>query len=584
MREPWSLLLQIAGLLLLLLAIAQLQWGSHQRRGRDHVLLLDTSAWSAENGRQESILDREKRAAQVYFSRIPSGDRVMVVRVDSLAVPVTPFTANRSQLMKAVYESRSGFSALNLEQALSLAQQALTWSGGRSGEVVYVGPGMNGDEPAGLPDLQNLRTIGVDAVRDNVGIRHISVRRNEEDSSGWQASIILKNYGGNRRSLRLKTQFAGTVFASRSFDLGPEEEAAAEYSFTTDTAGELKAEITPRDDLPADDVATLHLPKSGPLHVMVYTKRKEGLRPLMTANHRLIVQFANTAEYSGTEPADLYVIDGFAPKTRPKVASLWIAPPREDGPLPVNSVLENAVVKNWNNESSIGEGLHAKDARIPSAEVFEVFEGDIPVASVAEGPIVVARPATQSEVKMAVIGFDPLQGQLKFEVTTPILVANLLRWLAPEAYRTLDVSAGRVGVATIALEPRELVKGIRVTDENGFSIPFTVRAKTLQLFASRPSLVRVVSDDRERLLSLTLPDVAEFEWKPPAKAVRGLPLASRFEPAAIDLWKWLALLGAGCFLAEWLLYGRQRHARFPRGGESKGSNKAAQTHAELVSK
>ena len=48
MREPWSLLLQLLGLILLLLAIAQLQWGSKRWRGRDHVLLLDTSAWSAE--------------------------------------------------------------------------------------------------------------------------------------------------------------------------------------------------------------------------------------------------------------------------------------------------------------------------------------------------------------------------------------------------------------------------------------------------------------------------------------------------------------------------------------------------------
>ncbi len=55
-----------------------------------------------------------------------------------------------------------------------------------------------------------------------------------------------------------------------------------------------------------------------------------------------------------------------------------------------------------------------------------------------------------------------------------------------------------------------------MSDERGFAVPFTVRDQTLQLFASRPSIVRIVSDDRERILSLTLPDVAEFRWKPPA--------------------------------------------------------------------
>ena len=37
--------------------------------------------------------------------------------------------------------------------------------------------------------------------------------------------------------------------------------------------------------------------------------------------------------------------------------------------------------------------------------------------------------------KTAVIGFDPLEGDLKFELTTPLLFADLLRWLSPEAFR-----------------------------------------------------------------------------------------------------------------------------------------------------
>src|SRR5689334_21695882 len=43
-QQPWSLLLQLASIAALLLALSQLQWGN-RNRGRDHVLLLDTSAW-----------------------------------------------------------------------------------------------------------------------------------------------------------------------------------------------------------------------------------------------------------------------------------------------------------------------------------------------------------------------------------------------------------------------------------------------------------------------------------------------------------------------------------------------------------
>src|SRR5579862_1421382 len=45
LQQPWSLLLQLISLLLLLLAIAQLRFGSESRYSRDHVLILDNSAW-----------------------------------------------------------------------------------------------------------------------------------------------------------------------------------------------------------------------------------------------------------------------------------------------------------------------------------------------------------------------------------------------------------------------------------------------------------------------------------------------------------------------------------------------------------
>jgi hypothetical protein len=590
MHEPWSLVLQLLGLLFLLLGIAQLQWGTRQSRGRDHVLLLDISAWSAGQMGNETLLDREKSLTRRYLAALPSVDRVMLVRVDSMATPVTPFTANRVALLDALKQSASAFSALNLEQALSLAKQAQSWSGGQQGEIVYVGAALVGDEPSGLTDVPNLRTIVLDPSRENVGIRHLGVKRGEEDSNSWQATVTLKNYGNTPRAVRLRTQFAGTVFAARTLNLSPAEETAVEYNFVTNTAGELVAEIEPHDSLRGDDRAVLHLPKSGALRVAVFTHRPEMLRPLLEANHRLNVTFYSASQYNpglpADVPADVVVLDQLAASPQPHVATLWIDPPREESPLPVKSVVTDAIVKNWHDETALGAGLRAKEAHLASARVFQTFEGDTAVASVAEGAIVVARPAASTHPKMAVIGFDPLNGELKFQVTTPLLFADLLRWLSPDAFRTLDLSAGRVGAVNVTLEPSERADRIRVSDNDGFAVPFTIRSQTLQLFASRPGVVRVLSDDRERVLSLTLPDVAEFEWKPPAGAAHDIPPVSSFVGGAIDLWKWLALCGAACLLVEWFLYGRQRNfgLRKPIKAGTPATKSESAKARELVSK
>src|ERR1700730_11021419 len=44
-QQPWSLLLQLLSLILLLLALAGPRWGGSEGSARDHVLILDTSAW-----------------------------------------------------------------------------------------------------------------------------------------------------------------------------------------------------------------------------------------------------------------------------------------------------------------------------------------------------------------------------------------------------------------------------------------------------------------------------------------------------------------------------------------------------------
>ncbi len=585
MREPLSLVLQLVSLLLLLLAIAQLQWGARERMGRDHVLLLDTSSWSAERIGNGMLLDREKMLARRYLASVPARDRVLLARVDGLATPVTSFTPDRVQLVNGLNESAPGFSALNIEQALSFARQAQSWSGGRQGEIVYIGPKLI-DDAASIPaKLPNLRTIPVDVSRENCGIRRIGVKRSEEDANSWQATVTLKNYGSVRRTLRLKTQFAGTVFGPRVFAMAPGEEAAAEYNFTTNTAGQLVAEIEPGDNLASDDRAVLELPRNGMLKIAVYTNRPEVLRPLLEANHRVTVKFFAPAEYAANPAADIVILDHIAPAERPKIASLWIEPPQENSPLPIKAVVADAVMKTWHSETPLGIGLHAKEARIHTAQVFQTFEGDVPVGSVAEGPIVVARPSSAtSKAKIAVIGFDPLDGELKFEVTTPLLFANLLRWLSPDAFRTLDITAGRVGADTVTLDPKERADRIHLNDERGFAVPFTIRDQTLQLFASRPSIVHILSDDRDRVLSLTLPDVAEFEWKPPANTAIGLPTATRFTPSAIDLWEWLALLGAGGLFIEWMLFGRQRVLKWRKAKRSPSRIHVPDHESELVSK
>jgi hypothetical protein len=557
MREPLSFLLQLLSVLLLLLAIAQLQWGIRQQHGRDHVLLLDTSAWTAEETGQGTLLDREKVIARQYLARLAVTDRVMFVRADNLSTPAVAFSSDRLRLEQAVNESASSFSALNLNQALTFASHAQAASSGE-GEIVYIGPGIAGEVPKADKSFPNLRVIRVEADRKNCGIRRIGVKPREDESGSWDAAVTLRNYGPVAQSIRLHTQFAGTAFAPRLIYLLPNQEETAEYTFETDTAGVLAVEIQPGDKFPRDDRAEVWLPKNRALKLAVFTGRPDVLRPLFEANRRLRITIAGQSQYNPRPDADVMLLDEMAPPSPPQIPCLWIAPPRAASPVNVRALIVNASFKNWDSSSLLGTALYAKETQLPAAEVFETSADDVAIGNIKEGPVVVARPETKAHARLAIIGFDPFSADLRFQVTTPLLFAGLTRWLSPEAFRLADATADPTGAVTVSLDPAEHRDQIRVTDQSGVRMPFTVRDHTVQVFAARPSLVRVASEYRERILSLTLPDVADLRWTPPAGTAQGLPPASGFLPPSIDLWKWLAILGAALLILEWKLYGGRR--------------------------
>src|SRR5690349_10205637 len=90
-NQPWSLLLQLVSMALLLLAIAQVRLASPGQAGRDHVLIVESSAWMASRSGSRTLMDLARQRAQQYLNAVPARDRVMLVRADGMTTPATGF-------------------------------------------------------------------------------------------------------------------------------------------------------------------------------------------------------------------------------------------------------------------------------------------------------------------------------------------------------------------------------------------------------------------------------------------------------------------------------------------------------------
>jgi hypothetical protein len=233
--------------------------------------------------------------------------------------------------------------------------------------------------------------------------------------------------------------------------------------------------------------------------------------------------------------------------------------------VPVQKIEQKIKLNQWQADHPLGAGLRARDIEIAGSEIFQPAPGDVVVARSDAGAVIVARPANP---KMVVLGFHPVRSGMKYQLTTPLLFANIIRWMAPDAFRSWELTAGTVGTVDVDLESEIEPNSIRVQTEEGRALPFTVEGKTLRFFTGAPGVVRVLTGDRELVYSLTLPQPGDTVWKPPSNVKLGLPPSAPFGPTSRDLWQWLALAGAAGLLADWILYGRMdRRLRAAQGVE-----------------
>jgi hypothetical protein len=561
-QQPWSLLLQILSLICLIIALAGPRLGTDDS-GLDHVLLLDTSAWMGARVNRTNLMDEARNSALAYVKALPSHDRVMLVRADALATPVTAFEADRQVLNDAIRQSQPGASALNLPLALEFAQRAQKLQAQRPGEIVFAGAGRVPEDEANLTNLpSNLRVLQVNGAMEDVGLRKIGLRRSTTAPETWDVFVSLRNYGLKSRDVGLELQFGGAPIGTKSFSLKPGEEQQATFAYRTKAAGYLEARLNSRDAFPQDDRAVVELPSEKPLHVVVYSNEPALLKPLIASSPQVDAVFATEAQYDPRVKADIVILDRFAPSARPLADAIYIEPPAAGSPIPVKGTKSNIKLEGWRTDSPLGAGLRTKDVLLASAEVFTPAPGDLTVAESVDGPLIVARPgARPGSPKIAVLGFHPVKSSMKYELATPLLVANTLHWMAPDAFRSREVEAGTVGTVTVPVDRGIDPSTVRVITEDQRPLPFTIEDNTLRFFSGAPGTVRVLTGDRELVYSQTLPDVSEALWKPPATVRRGIPRSAGNVISTTDIWQWFAIIGVLGLLLDWLLFGRSRAYR-----------------------
>jgi hypothetical protein len=526
-------------------------------------------------------MDLARANAISWLRAVPESDRVLLLRADALATPATSWESNHVKVARAILETKPGATAINLTQSIEFARQLQKQTGSVGGEIVYDGPGRisaaEGDAGSTV-NVPILRYLQVADPSENVGLRNVGARRSSAARDSWDVLVRVRNYGKIARTVNVTLNLGHAPVGLHSLTIPPSDDQETTFPVHTKAAGLLEVRIYPQDAFAADNYASLELPAQRSLHVVVYSDSPEEWKPALEADPRVVPEFrrkANTrrpttdwsywtaSARNQRQPA--MFCGSIRPRSRRlRFANAWANRPDSDGPR----------IRRFRPACA------STIFRFPSTAILETGTNDIKVAEVDRGPVIAARVIDDGKGKIAriiVMGFNPFAGSLRYELAAPLLLANELRWFAPEVFRDVDVAAQSAG--TVSDSFNAPANGdVQVVTDAGTNLPFNLHDGKIQFFTGEAARVNVISANAERVYSLTLPEMWDRKWTPPAGVRRGIPAWNDSIRRGTDLWPWLALLGAALLLLEYLLYGREMsallrvvRAHMERAGDAAGA-------------
>jgi hypothetical protein len=560
LREPWALLAQVLFLLLLILALANPRWGA-MMEGRSVAIVFDTSIWSqAQPAGETPWITQERAEALNLLNALPPSDRVLLLRAESNAAPILPFTTDRSALRWAIAKAQPSSGVADIPRALEMGRAAL--AGSQSALLAYVGPGMVDEEQAGrleqfrakmeMPGENGaqrqfvVRLAPENAAVQNRGITRLSLRRDAEQPDHWHLLTQLKNYSDAKANVVLKLSVNGHPLGQRAVALAANELANKEDGFIWGQGGLLQAEITPSDALNADNRAVVNLPTFRTIHVTVFTNNNSAfaanLLSVLSINPFVQVQVAAPGMAVSPSP-DVAIYEGASLPVEPAFNSIWFL----RGPSASNS--RSLRVTDWNAQHPVTRWVRTHDVSVRNPATITLQPADT-VLAYTEGnppaPLVVARE--QNGHRMLIIGFDgfdPHISNFTLESAFPLLLAGGMEWMT----HSVDEAADSLSTGVLDI-PGPVT---RIISPSGQEVPFAHKGLDAHLLTLETGIYRVLAPGGETNLAVNAPLLPAQRMKATFDEAAGVE-REPLRPESWDLWRWLVLLAIVVLWLEWRLY------------------------------
>ncbi len=464
-NTPWQrlranplLLLQLLALLTLVVALIRPFWLGATPLGANVVAIVDVSGSMGATDVAPSRLDRARDEVRRLIDDLPSNGQMTIIAAGTGAEVTQTATADRGALREATGRLRARAGTTDLTEALALAAPIAARLPDTTVAIISDGAFV-------APDTGDFRApirfIRVGERGDNLGITAAATRRT---ASGSELFIRTQNFGPIERKTLLSIFDGDTLLEARALTIAAGGETGTTIALPN-AVGLLRAQIDGQDDLALDNTVWVRSGGGQGRILLTVAAPNTFLARGLALQPNLTVEQAqgNAGVPTSGGDYDLYVFDGVAPPAGLRGPILLINPPPDNGIVPVVGALDLPAVTGQLRDDPILRGVDVSRVQIAEARAVGRPEWARTLVESNGQPLLLAGETNGQRI--AVLTFALGRSDLPLILAYPVLLANLVGWLAPSAGSGLPPSARPGEVVSFA--PRAGVDSVAITDPTG---------------------------------------------------------------------------------------------------------------------
>lgn len=594
-NAPWQklrpnllMMLQLFFLFFLILALARPFTWVEGAGGDAAIFIIDTSASMSATDVAPSRLDSARQRASQLIDDLPGNARVTIIEAGREAQVLLSSSLDRRQAHLAIDRLHPGTGNSDMAVSLELASAIASRQPGT--EILVLSDGRV-SLPQHLSIKGTLRFIPFGLNGENQGISLLNLEP-AAGNAGLTAFVQITNYGEKSASRRVSLFADGmlvNVYDLNDIRHGGQENIIAE-GLPVGTKL-VEAQLDGQDILSLDDRAVAAHPDVNPVQVTLVSPGNLFLRtglsllPGVEYTEQEIntdIESSESDEPVSPEPAAesqpqetnnqstvaLWIFDSYVPNALPDSGNmLFIAPPSSTEYFVITGTVEAPEPRIVDPSDPLVNNVVINQVSILDSAVVALPEWATPVIAgeFENGNTPLLFRGEIDGRRIAVISFDLRRSDLPLQVAFPLLLTNLVDWLAPGAGSAVPEQA--LPGESLTFHAPDDAQSVMVTRPDG---------STLQLQAENGHFVLTDTEQlgvynlhfqnssdspaREAAFVVNLFSAQESNIHPaanlPGLETQSAQSGTGQQRSMREWWRTLALVALGLLFGEWLVYQR----------------------------